>query len=221
MSFGRGPALRGAARRAIAVAAGLPAVAPALARATVMGEEALQRRAERLRPRTVYRMLAPRPYEGPSDIGWRPLDPARDLESIVRITEAVFAWHPDRGAYAHAGLLRRVNRPGFDPSLVLVHERDGRVEGFAWGALTPGPEPVAVLEDIAVVPDRAGEGTGRRLFGAAVKQLETRARNPVQLWVDAGNVRAVRLYVDLGCVISRVEHDWRHPEVTVTAPLRP
>lgn len=214
-------ALRGAARRAIAAAAGLPAVAPALARATAMGEDALQRRADRVRPRTVYRLRAPRPYEGPSDIDWRPLDPARDLESVARITVDVFSWHPDLEGYSHAGLLRRVSRPGFDPSLVLVHERSGRVEGFAWGALLPGPEPVAVLEDIAVAPDRAGEGIGRRLFGAGIKLLESRARPPVQLWVDAGNARAVRMYVDLGCVISRVEHDWGHPEVTVSEPLRP
>jgi GNAT superfamily N-acetyltransferase len=78
-----------------------------------------------------------------------------------------------------------------------VVERDGRVIGFAAtgparddDAVTGSGEVMAIYLD----PGAWSTGVGRRLFAAAVDDLQRRGFGPLVLWVLTANARGRRFY---------------------------
>lgn len=187
-----------------------------LAAVGAVADQALDER----RPRTIYQLRAPRPFPLTSDIAYRPLRDEGDIERISDLSRTVFGWHPDVSDYSPEALRAKADRAGFDPSLVLLHELGDRLAGFCWSEIR-GADRVALVDQVAVSPDFPGRGIGRQLVIAAFRLLEGRTTKPSRIYVDAGNIKAARLYLDLGCVIWRVEHDWKTPYIPVTEPLRP
>ncbi|HEU0097863.1 MAG TPA: GNAT family N-acetyltransferase [Allosphingosinicella sp.] len=89
---------------------------------------------------------------------------------------------------------------GMDPELdaVLLAEEGGRAVGFAClrrKAEAAGP----LLDNLHVLPERKGEGIGRRLISAAAAWLvEKEPDSPLQLVVWARNEAARAFYARLG-----------------------
>ncbi len=58
---------------------------------------------------------------------------------------------------------------------------------------------------LAVDPDFAGRGLGRQLTLAGLDYLAGQGTTEARLYVDASNVRAVKLYVDLGFTLNHID----------------
>lgn len=202
-------------------ASGRPLLAERLDGVLAAVEGAVERLEDASSPRMLYQMRAPRPFLQEPGIAYRTLDAGRDLPQIAAINHEVFAWFPRFEHFDLGGLEARTAAPGFDPSLVLVHCAGDRVAAYCWCETPRGPDRIPRVEDLAVHPDFAGRGAGRRLLVASLRELEKRSDRPIRFYVDAGNVKALNIYLELGCVIWRVEHDWRTPSVSVTEPRRP
>lgn len=69
---------------------------------------------------------------------------------------------------------------------------------------TSRPEPQAALvEAVAVAPERQGRGVGRRMMVEALAEARRAGRRRVALYVVEDNERAVRLYTSLGFRVQR------------------
>jgi ribosomal protein S18 acetylase RimI-like enzyme len=93
------------------------------------------------------------------------------------------------------------------PQDVLVAELDGTVVGYA--ALSkpsamPSHAHVALLNGIAVAPEAAGRGVGRRLVEAAVAEATARGARKISLRVLSTNPVARHLYESSGFVVEGV-----------------
>ncbi|MEF8842642.1 MAG: ribosomal protein S18-alanine N-acetyltransferase [Haloarculaceae archaeon] len=111
-----------------------------------------------------------------------------DLLEVFRIEQASF---PQPWPYsAFEGFL---DAPGF---LVAVDEG---VVGYVVADTVPNHgRPLGHLKDIAVRPDRRGEGIGASLLGGALSALTGERTSRVKLEVRAGNDEAIGLYRAFG-----------------------
>jgi ribosomal-protein-alanine N-acetyltransferase len=125
---------------------------------------------------------------GTSDPEIRPAVRA-DLLEVFRIEQASFPQPWPFGAFE--GFL---DAPGF---LVAVAE-DG-VAGYVVADTVPNHgRPLGHVKDIAVRPDRRGEGIGASLLQRALSALAGQDVSRVKLEVRAGNEPAIRLYRGFG-----------------------
>jgi len=140
----------------------------------------------------------------------RPVGPS-DLEPLARLSAVCYAGSIDRFLFTN------VSDPVEGARSLLRTLFDGRygeyLEGSSFGleidgellgaALVTRARDGKLLADVSVHPDLQGQGHARRLIRAC---LETAAREPtlpVRLAVTRENVRAFRLYRDLGFVIEK------------------
>ncbi|HTG47338.1 MAG TPA: GNAT family N-acetyltransferase [Actinomycetota bacterium] len=91
--------------------------------------------------------------------------------------------------------------PGFDPTMILVAERDGRIVGVC----TEFPNgTVGWIGELGVRPEAQGSGIGKALLRAGLADLARRGFRVAQLNVDAQNeTGATRLYASVGMEIWR------------------
>ena len=88
-------------------------------------------------------------------------------------------------------------------SCLFVAERDEEVIGFLSGELREGsptfePKTWAAVEDVYVAPDHRGLGVGHALLEEFQKWAKEKNVNGISLQVAASNVRARKLYEELG-----------------------
>jgi ribosomal protein S18 acetylase RimI-like enzyme len=94
--------------------------------------------------------------------------------------------------------------------IVLVGEQNGRVAGFAYGALE-GTDymslrgPAGVLYDIIVDPDHRRQGLGRMLLDASIEALNAKGAPRVVLSTAAQNLPAQRLFEAAGFRRTMIE----------------
>ncbi|WP_238392094.1 ribosomal protein S18-alanine N-acetyltransferase [Halorussus amylolyticus] len=120
-----------------------------------------------------------------------------DLLAVLRIERASFPQ-----PWPFSAFERYLGEPGF---LVAV-EDSGRddsdaesVVGYVVADLVPNHgRAFGHIKDIAVHPDRRGEGVGRTLLGRALAVLGTRGARSVKLEVRASNDPAISLYEEFG-----------------------
>ncbi len=125
--------------------------------------------------------------------GFRPGD---DDAAWIALNARVFAGHPENGAWTSEDLGARFAEPWFDPRDFLLLEVDGVLSGFCWLKVDQRGNDgrVGEIYVFGVAPDYEGRGLARYLLATALARLEGRDVRVAAVYVDAANVRALRLY---------------------------
>ena len=161
--------------------------------------------------REVVQMRVALPLAGPTpDLTIRPFRPGVDDAAFLHCNNRAFAWHPDQAGWTVEDLRARCAEPWFDARGFLVHESDGRIDGFCWTKVHPASEGEPALGEIFVIgvdPDRHGRGLGRALVMAGLEHLAAIGLRVGMLHVEHDNLTARRLYEDLGFT-EHSSHSW-------------
>ncbi|MBM3306800.1 MAG: ribosomal protein S18-alanine N-acetyltransferase [Candidatus Eisenbacteria bacterium] len=113
---------------------------------------------------------------------------ADDLDAVCEIEQAVFAMPWSRQSFEN-------EVSGDTRSMSFVAEEGGRVEGYlvAWHVVDE-----LHIGNLAVRPDRQGEGLGARLVAAALAAAAGRGIRHAALEVRVSNARAIAVYERCG-----------------------
>jgi mycothiol synthase len=132
-----------------------------------------------------------------------------DEEAWLEVNNRAFHWHPEQGGWDLGTIKQREAEAWFDPAGFLLHDdAGGRLDGFCWTKIHADVDPpLGEIYVIAVDPEPTFPvpGLGRRLVIAGLDYLYGRGLRLGMLYVDAGNARAVKLYIDLGFVINHLD----------------
>ena len=132
--------------------------------------------------------------------------PGTDDDEWLEVNNAAFASHPEQGGWDRSVLAARLDEEWFDPEGFLLHHVDGRLAGFCWTKMHRDTEPVlGEIYVVAVHPDFAGRGLGRRLVAAGLRHLARAGAETGMLFVDADNDAAMTMYRSLGFVAHHGE----------------
>jgi mycothiol synthase len=160
--------------------------------------------------RILYQMRRPLPYDLDPDLEplpTRPFRPGQDEQAWLEVNNRAFSWHPEQGGWEVKTLEQREAEPWFDLNGFLLHENEsGELDGFCWTKIHADHDPpLGEIYVIAADPDKRTPGLGRRLVIAGLKHLSDEGLRTGMLYVDAGNTRAVKLYIDMGFVINHLD----------------
>ena len=132
--------------------------------------------------------------------GMRAFQPARDADAWIRANNRSFAQHPDQGQETPTTLGDRMAESWFDPDDFLVlddTDRPGELAGFCWTKIHPATDDSPALGEIYVIgvdPANAGKGLGTPLVLAGLDHLAAKGLTVANLYVEADNAPALRLY---------------------------
>lgn len=131
-------------------------------------------------------------------------DAGRDTERWVEVNAAAFAEHPEQGSLTREDLEQRMAQPWFDAEDMQVALRDDVLVGFVWvkrehrGAVDQDAEIYVVATD----PSVQGKGVAAALMGASLDRLRRDGVPGVELYVEADNAPALRLYEAWGFTVA-------------------
>ena len=136
----------------------------------------------------------------PDGIVSRTFEPGRDDAAWLRLNHLAFADHPEQGAWGPDDLADRLAQPWFDPAGFFLAEdtRAGRLAGFHWTKVHPGPDRHGEVYVVGVDPAYQGSGLGKVLTVVGVRYLHDLGLRIVELYVDRTNTKARELYNRLG-----------------------
>lgn len=140
-------------------------------------------------------------------------DPVEDADDWVGVNSRAFADHPEQGALTRADLDQRLAQPWFDAEDMVVARRDGELVGFVWvkrerpGATDADAEIYVVGTDPAV----QGHRIAAALLATALRRLAEDGVPGVELYVEADNAPALRLYEKWGFEVSGRDVQMRRP----------
>ena len=123
-----------------------------------------------------------------------------DVGAWLRVNNRAFSTHPDQGAETVETLLRRLDDDPGDPAGFLVADdadRPGEFSGFCWTkvhAATSTDPALGEIHVIGVDPSHRGEGLGPSFVLAGLDHLAALGLETANLYVDADNAPARRLY---------------------------
>ncbi len=137
-----------------------------------------------------------------------------DEAALLAVNAAAFAGHPEQGSLSADGLADRMAEPWFDADGLLLavqpaDDGDDRIAGFHWTKIEPGePEGSQRVGEVYVLgvdPNAAGHGLGSFLLAAGLESLARRGVSRVQLYVEADNTVARRMYEKAGFAVEVVD----------------
>ena len=132
--------------------------------------------------------------------GIRAFQPGRDADAWIRANNRSFAQHPDQGQETATTLADRMAESWFDPDDFLVlddTDRPGELAGFCWTKVHPATTHEPAIGEIYVIgvdPANAGQGLGTPLVLAGLDHLAEQGLTVANLYVEADNAPALRLY---------------------------
>ncbi|MFC7375232.1 mycothiol synthase [Brachybacterium sp. GCM10030268] len=131
-------------------------------------------------------------------------DLERDADRWVEVNALAFADHPEQGSLGRADLDRRLAEPWFDAGDLLVALQHEELVGFVWikRDAAEGPEADAEIYVVATAPSVQGHGVAGYLLAAALRRLQAAGVPGVELYVEADNTAALRLYEAWGFTVS-------------------
>ena len=148
---------------------------------------------------------------------FRPMVTLRD--ATEHDSQAIARLHADSWRSAYRGMLsddyldhrvhlersdlwqQRFAEQGQKPFFVILAELGGDLAGFACVFTDQDPTYGAFLDNLHVVPQRTGQGIGRRLLGAVAERLRADdRRGGLYLWVIEQNLRARKFYSKAGAL---------------------
>jgi len=137
-----------------------------------------------------------------NDGGLVPFTPA-DADAWLELNARAFAAHPEQGAITRADLDVTMAEPWFDPDDFLLLREEGRPVGYVW---LKGAEFYVV----GVAPEAQGRGLGRVLMDAGFARLAERGIRVAELYVEADNAPALRLYRSYGFTEDSVDVQYHY-----------
>lgn len=112
-----------------------------------------------------------------------------DLLAVFRIENEAFSQPWPFSAFEHY-----LDAPAF-----LVAEENGAVVGYVVGDVVPNHgHSLGHIKDIAVHPERRGQGIGTMLLARAISVLQSQPVHAVKLEVRESNESALSLYDEFG-----------------------
>ncbi|QXC62568.1 GNAT family N-acetyltransferase [Aquihabitans sp. G128] len=137
-----------------------------------------------------------RPWDDPD--GWPP-----DVGAWLRVNNRAFADHPDQGAETVETLVERRRGEPDDAGFLVADDpaRPGELSGFCWTKVHPATDEDPELGEIYVIgvdPSHRGEGLGVSFVLGGLDHLASRGIGTANLYVEADNEPALRLYDRLG-----------------------
>lgn len=166
------------------------------------------------RPLDAGHPLAPVPAPRLEGLHLDAFDADRDADRWVQINAHAFADHPEQGALTRTDLDQRMAEPWFDPEDMVVARDEGELVGFVWikretpeqgaeGAVDSTEAPAdAEIYVVATDPSVQGHGVAGFLLATALERLRTAGVPGVELYVEADNAPALRLYESWGFTVS-------------------
>lgn len=139
-------------------------------------------------------------------------EPDRDAEAWLEVNAGAFADHPEQGALTREDLDQRLAEPWFDPEDLLVARRGQELVGFVWVKREPSAttEPAGAMTEpadaeiyvVATSPAVQGHGVAGHLLASSLTRLLEAGVPGVELYVEADNAPALRLYEAWGFTVS-------------------
>jgi len=137
----------------------------------------------------------------------REFERGKDEERWLRQNNRSFAHHPEQGQWDEMTLAQRTSEPWFDPSGFFLIERDSKIVASCWTKIHElSRERLGEIYVISVDPDSQGLGLGLAALNLGLDSIRRRGVQRAQLFVDADNVSAVRMYEKRGFVRLRTDY---------------
>lgn len=151
--------------------------------------------------RRVDRLERPLPADPapPTALEVRPFVPGRDEAAWVAENNAAFVGHPTQGAMTVERLEAKERAAWFDPSGFLLFFDGDRLAASCWTKVHErAAGRVGEIYVISVAPFAQGGGLGRLAVLWGLDHLARRGLATAELYVEADNLDAYRLYQSLG-----------------------
>lgn len=135
----------------------------------------------------------------PDGLTLRSFVPGRDEAAVVEVNNRAFAWHPEQAGWDAGELAVREREAWFEPAgFLLAIDGAGRLAGFHWTKVHPGPPPLGEVYLLGVDPAAQGSGLGGALIVAGLEHLAGQGLSEVLLYTESDNESAVAMYRKLG-----------------------
>lgn len=132
------------------------------------------------------------------------------LDEFVTVNNRAFHWHPEQGGLTADDVRSRMGEDWFDADGFRLHHREGRLAGFCWTKVhARNDPPLGEIYVIAVDPDFAGSGLGRKMTLAGLEWLWGRGLTIGMLYVESDNHRANAVYRRIGFTHHHTDRAYR------------
>lgn len=129
-----------------------------------------------------------------------------DNETILQINKNSFSKLPDQAAWNSQDLKLRLNEHWFDPEGLLILRKDIAPVAFCWTKIHTHDEaehqPLGEIYVLAVLPEFQNRGLGKQLMFWGLQHLRKKGLSEAILYVDAKNLKAMKIYQEIGFVHS-------------------
>lgn len=138
--------------------------------------------------------------------GFKPFRPGVDDAAWLALNAHAFADHAEQGRLTPTDLDARLAEPWFTPDDFLLLWDGSELIGFCWLKVDGD---LGEFYAVGVSPQRQGEGIGRMLVEAGLLRLAERGIRTSNLYVEADNEAAVRLYRSYGFANHTIDVQYR------------